>query len=320
MAEATHGTPRISAIITAYNCAEYVTDAIDSVLAQTHPVDEILVVDDGSTDCTRAVVAPYAERGVRYLYQENGGPSAVRNRGIQETSGELVAFLDCDDMWLPDKIAQQVAYLEAHPEVGLVGGHMWLWQLKDNKRWLERFGIKPGANLQHELAVRNVVGNPSIIMVRRAVLEAVGPFDRSQIWAEDWDMWLRISRHAAIGFIDAPMIVYRSHAPSLSNQKMVARLGGYLDQSRAAIREIEPGWRRAVLLARAWSRIEWSRAGHALKLGVPRRVQIWHAARALLAYPFEDTGEKAKMLVRTIIGDATYTRLRALPKAVGMRR
>src|SRR5216684_1094167 len=102
--------PRVSAIIPAYNGEAFVADAIESVLAQTFPVSEIVVVDDGSTDQTAEVVERYASKGVRCIRQKNQGPTAARNRGIVQTTGELLAFLDCDDIWLPEKTALQVEY------------------------------------------------------------------------------------------------------------------------------------------------------------------------------------------------------------------
>src|SRR5690348_7331204 len=97
--------PAVSAIVTTYNYARFVPEAIESILQQTVRPDEIVVVDDGSSDNTAEVVARYAAAGVRYVYQANGGAGAARNRGLRETQGELVAFLDGDDRWLPEKLA-----------------------------------------------------------------------------------------------------------------------------------------------------------------------------------------------------------------------
>lgn len=94
---------RVSAVITAYNSETFVKDAVESVLRQTLPVNEVVVVDDGSSDRTGEIVKQFAERGVRYLYQDNQGPGAARNCGVNETSGELIAFLDADDIWLKHK-------------------------------------------------------------------------------------------------------------------------------------------------------------------------------------------------------------------------
>ena len=116
---------RVSVVITTYNYERFVAAAIESVLRQTVRPDEIVVVDDGSTDATAAVVARYAARGVRYIRQANAGPGAARNRGIRETRGDLIAFLDADDRWLPDKLARQLAHLRRYPAAGLVTGGEW---------------------------------------------------------------------------------------------------------------------------------------------------------------------------------------------------
>src|SRR4028119_1061372 len=113
-------TPRVSVIIPVYNCDRYIQEAIESVLNQTYSDYEIIVVDDGSTDNTRSVLEPYFHR-IHYIYQENQGASAARNRGLQEARGKFVAFLDADDFFLlPSKLAEQVACFEAQPRLGVV--------------------------------------------------------------------------------------------------------------------------------------------------------------------------------------------------------
>src|SRR6476661_6221086 len=117
--------PRVSVVITTYNYERFIAAAIESVLGQTVRPDEIVVVDDGSTDGTAAVVARYAAQGVRYIRQANAGAGAARNRGIRETRGDLLAFLDADDRWRPDKLARQLAHLRRYPAAGLVTGGEW---------------------------------------------------------------------------------------------------------------------------------------------------------------------------------------------------
>ncbi len=112
--------PLISAVIPTYNYGHFVTAAVRNVLAQTYRNLEVIVVDDGSKDNTRERLAPYLDR-IRYVYQENQGPSAARNTGIRSATGEWVALLDSDDLWHPRKLELQVKYLQAHPEVGLLG-------------------------------------------------------------------------------------------------------------------------------------------------------------------------------------------------------
>ena len=111
----------VSVIIPVYNCETYLAEAIDSVLAQTYAPVEIIVVDDGSTDGSAQVAARYAPR-VRCLHQENSGIGAARNRGIEQASGNLLAFLDADDLWSPDKLARQVVALDLDPKLDMIFG------------------------------------------------------------------------------------------------------------------------------------------------------------------------------------------------------
>src|SRR3982074_2664398 len=107
--------PRVSVILPAYNGARFIVAAIESVLAQTRPVDEFVVIDDGSTDDPAKIVDRFRPRGVRLIRQENLGVIGARNRGISETTGELIAFIDQDDAWLPGKTELQIKYLTSHP-------------------------------------------------------------------------------------------------------------------------------------------------------------------------------------------------------------
>src|SRR5437588_6877362 len=109
----------VTAVIPTYNYGRFVTQALESVLAQTYANIEIIVVDDGSKDDTREQLASYADR-IRYIYQENQSVAAARNTGIRAAAGDLVAFLDADDVWHPQKVELQMFYLADHPEVGLV--------------------------------------------------------------------------------------------------------------------------------------------------------------------------------------------------------
>ena len=111
--------PLVSVIIPTYNSSQYIKEAIDSVLAQTYKNFEIIVIDDGSTDNTKEVLAPYLSV-IKYIYKNNGGPASARNRGIKEANGEFVAFLDADDVWKPDRLARGVDILDQRPEVGLI--------------------------------------------------------------------------------------------------------------------------------------------------------------------------------------------------------
>ena len=112
-------TPQISVIIPAYNCDRYVEQAVESVINQTYPADEIIIIDDGSQDNTRQVLQPYSNY-IHYVYQENQGVSVARNHGLKLARGEFIVFLDADDIFLPNKLATQLAVFQAKPQLGLV--------------------------------------------------------------------------------------------------------------------------------------------------------------------------------------------------------
>lgn len=291
---------QISTIITAHNCVAYIGAAIESVLAQSHPVDEIVVVDDGSTDETHAIVATYHSAGVQYMHQDNRGPSAARNRGIVETTGELVSFLDGDDVWLPDKIAQQVDYLSAHPEVVLVSGHVLRCNDRLTSCELLKLGIRNRANMTREIVIHNVVGNPSLVMLRRRVFKHVGVFNELLRWSQDWELWIRIASQEKIGFIEAPLVLYRTHSASLTAQRQWFHIADDLSISRNAINLHQPMWWKPILSLRAWSLAELRRANFAAQHVLPRHVQIQHAVQALISNPFEDTSAKLRILSRAM--------------------
>lgn len=294
---------RVSAIITAYNSEAFIAEAIDSVLKQSRVVDEIVVVDDGSTDGTRRVVAEYAEQGIKFIQQHNRGAGAARNKGIRETSGEFVAFLDADDMWLPDKTLLQVNYLNAHPETALVSGFSRWWNM--TKGTVRISGKVPESMhaLRREILVHNVLGNPSMAMIRRSALAEVGLFDEGIRWGQDWELWIRLTQRYNAAMIPQPLTVYRWHNDNLSHVRRSERLVSYWQVSKRAIQKSEPVWRRPWLLARSWSHFTYRRANYAVRFGQPRWRQIWYAIAAFLAYPFEMTREKLGTVLRSLVGN-----------------
>lgn len=312
------GEPRISAIITAYNCQAYIGDAIESVLSQTRRPDEIVVVDDGSTDGTAAIVRTYAADGVRHVHQENGGPSAARNRGIAETTGELICFLDGDDLWLPEKTSRQAAFLMAHPQVGMVTCDRWTWNVMHDKRRIEHYGVAAGKSLRHEILIRNVVGNPSMVMLRRGALESAGRFNMDMRWAEEWELWIRIAARTEIAVIHEPLITYRAHISGLSHENLWARFDG---QHRIAARAIGVYARpseRPLLLLRSWSLAEHSRAVYSVRYGLPLAERMRHIVAALISNPLEQTSAKARLVVHGLLGEEPYHRAkRRLRAALG---
>jgi len=208
------GNSVVSAIIPTYNRAHIICDAVESVLAQTYPHIETIVVDDGSKDDTLARLEQYGDR-IRVVSQANAGPAAARNRGIAMAQGELVAFLDSDDLWLPQKIQRQVALLEQAGESVpcCLSNIMMKWNSGDRASF-DIALLKPEAeqgvwlNVDEVLATRFVLFNQGIV-IRRKVLEKIGGFDESIRYLEDYELPLRLSLEGPWAFIQTPLVIWR---------------------------------------------------------------------------------------------------------------
>lgn len=199
----------LTVVIPAYNCAAYIGAALASVRTQTAPPDEIVVIDDGSTDATAAAVRA-AGADVRYVRQANAGPSAARNRGTEIASGDLVAFLDADDEWHPRALERFREAVAAVPDLGLVSADMAAIDGAGNttaESWLARNGLRefvarldgqPIPAAVARLAQTNFVSTSLVLLPRRVLLEA-GGFPEDIRYGEDLDLWLRIAaRHPVV--------------------------------------------------------------------------------------------------------------------------
>ncbi len=208
----------ISVVIPTYNYGHFVTGAVESALAQTYPDREILVVDDGSTDDTRDRLSPFEGR-IRYIHQENRGLSAARNTGIRAAQGALIAFLDSDDLWHPEKLAVQARYLADHPEVTLLASdHRDMhtsevgevdWPCVDESRAIEAHAVP-----FEELVIGSRFG-PCGVVARKWCFDEVGLFDETLRSAEDLDMWIRIASRFPVVKLDFPLWVYRQHGANM---------------------------------------------------------------------------------------------------------
>ncbi|MGM0452831.1 MAG: glycosyltransferase family 2 protein [Thermodesulfobacteriota bacterium] len=212
--ETSASTPLVSVILPTYNRAWTVADAIDSVLAQEYDNFELIVVDDGSTDDTVALLAGYGDQ-IRVVSQDNRGVSAARNRGIEAAEGELLAFVDSDDYWLAGKLRTQVDYMAAHPEIAIC---------QTEERWI-RNGRRVNPGFRHKKPAGDIfvpslalcLISPSAVMLRRELLDTVGGFDETLPACEDYDLWLQITSQYPVGLIETPLIVKRGgHADQLS--------------------------------------------------------------------------------------------------------
>lgn len=189
-------SPIVSVIIPSFNNGHFLGRAIQSVLKQTHSEYELIVVDDGSVDDTAGVVSRYAaDARVRYLHQENRGPSAARNSGIRAALGEVIAFLDADDWWLPIKLERQLEIMRRHPDIGVVYSDYRLSGASDSTHEKSHTRKPAGKQLYEELLYRNIIaGSASSVMIRTSCFRTVGYFDERMPGSEDLDMWRRLAR------------------------------------------------------------------------------------------------------------------------------
>jgi glycosyltransferase involved in cell wall biosynthesis len=204
--------PRVSVIIPTYNRAALLPRAIDSVLAQTYQDFDIVIVDDGSTDGTRAVVEAYGDPRIRYLgLSKRRGVSAARNAGIAQAAGEWIAFIDSDDEWLPEKLERQLALADADPSLDIIQ----CWHIRDvNGVRTVALPANPQGKAGFELVLHGWRQCSVIaLIVRRSALDAVGGFDEKIPHGEDWDLQYRLDRAGfRYGVVsDALLIYYLGH-------------------------------------------------------------------------------------------------------------
>jgi GT2 family glycosyltransferase len=200
----------ISVIIPTYNRAAWVVEAVDSVLDQTYRDLELIVVDDGSTDETPARLAAYGRR-LRYDRQEHSGVSAARNRGLALASGEWIAFLDSDDLWLPRKLEVQADYCAGHPETEICQTEE-IWIRNGRRVNPRRRHAKPSGDI-FEPSLELCLVSPSAVLAQKNLLTAVGAFDPRFPACEDYDLWLRIACRKPVFLIAEPLVIKRGGHP-----------------------------------------------------------------------------------------------------------
>ncbi len=212
----------VAVVIPAYRNAATVSNAVASVLGQTLPATEVVVVDDGSPEDIRSAIAGLP---VRYVRRENAGPAAARNTGIEETSAPLVAFLDADDLWHPRKLEVQVAVFRELPDtVACCTDGIITWEAREidwNEAAPHLINRRvPDVLTVAELLRRNVVGTLTVI-ARRAVIEAVGGFDEEPtlIAVEDYDLWLKLAERGPFRCVKEPLACCRRSGQSLSDAR-----------------------------------------------------------------------------------------------------
>ena len=230
--------PRVSVVIPVRNGKDYLQEALDSVLQQSFTDLELLLINDGSTDDDYDRYALQDER-IRVIHLTGTGVSRARNVGMAQSRGELIAFLDADDVWFPGKLEAQVRYFDAHPDVGVVFGKFIRWTD------LPGGGFAPASSLIQDVAqltkteedrsgwlytrlLDGLLVGMNTAVVRRSVYEAIGGFNEAMRLGEDYDFWLKASRVAEMHSLDGPVALYRIHGASamhrLSPQNHLANL------------------------------------------------------------------------------------------------
>ena len=215
----TISSPLVSVILPTYNCARFLPEAIESILLQTYNSYEIIVIDDGSTDNTKEILHPFMQR-IRYIgLEENKGLPTTRNIGIQSARGEYIAFIDADDLWLPEKLETVVTYFDDHPEVSMVySRHLNI----DEHGHISGESAKkslPSGNVFIRLFSEQNFILTSTAVVQKKVFETTGMFDESFYNCQDWDMWLRISFYFKVAGINKLLVKYRHNPHSLSKNR-----------------------------------------------------------------------------------------------------
>lgn len=275
---------RVSVIIPAYNQARFVSEAIESALAQTYSSYEVIVVNDGSTDNTAEILAAFAaDPRVRIVHRSNGGVASARNAGAAMASGTLLAFLDADDIWLPQKLEMQVARFVQNPSLGLV--HCGVTEIDDTGAALrERTdGLEGNVALDLVLFERPVIlGGGSGAMIPSNVFTEIGRFDERMSTSADWDLFFRIASRYRVGFVPETLLRYRIHGANMHGNIRAMRHDMLLGFDKAfATRGPELQRRRRY----AYGRLHLVLAG-SFWVTRERPAALRHAAQALWYHPW----------------------------------
>lgn len=218
--------PLVSVIVPTFNCAQFLPEALDSILVQHYANLEIIVVDDGSRDSSADIAEGYGPP-VRVIRQKNQGPAAARNRAAREAKGTYLAFLDGDDLWLPGKLKAQVEYLLAHPEAGIVYASFKRWRMNEAGGYpsketvitsMQDGGIDENCSgwIYHKLLLDSMI-HIITAMIPRTLFETLGGFDESLRVGEDYDFWLRASRLVQAHKLTRDVALYRVNPASTTH-------------------------------------------------------------------------------------------------------
>ncbi|MGD0870446.1 MAG: glycosyltransferase family A protein [Bryobacteraceae bacterium] len=264
-------------MIPVYNGAALIRRSIESALAQTYPVSELIVVDDGSTDGTADIARSYGSR-VRYLHQPNSGVAAARNHGIREAAAEWIAFLDHDDQWLPEKLQRQVMALQANPGSRLCYSAHWVHKLDGGKyyAYLSPGELWPAARMRNPFP-------PSVVVLRKREALELGGFDERLKGAscEDWDFFVRFLSAYPVTAVPEPLTNYFIE-PGGGSRNYRRMLENTLAITEGSLLAGLSGFRRAIWRRRIKSMLYYRVAISAREIGDPA---LWYALESLCQWP-----------------------------------
>jgi glycosyltransferase involved in cell wall biosynthesis len=327
------GAPRVSFVVTNYNYAHYIERAIDSLLHQRGVALELIVIDDCSTDDSRAILQRYADDPrIRFVFHErNRGSIHSYNEGLALARGDIVGTFDADDLCLgQDVVARQVAMFDAHPEVGLVYTGFAIIDetdrpFRESKPWLEDH-VRQGHDAFRDLLSLNTVPH-SGALVRRACHGVVGMYDPRLPYAGDWDLWLRLAGRFSVGYLAGPLYAYRVHRNNMTSrgkppgeatrERVLAVENAFAalpPNTPAAIRNLHQAARRNALLTGTWNDRSFGRTRRSW-MGL--RDALRRSPDLLVSRAFYSAF--AHLMVLTAIGHPRYERLAAWREGRGRK-
>lgn len=225
-----HTSHQVDVVIPAFNAAKYIKETLFSVAAQGNVLSKIIVVNDGSTDDTQTIILDFAERNpqlsIQIIHQDNAGLSAARNAGIKASTAPYIAFLDADDLWITEKLIKQLSVFRQSKNDGLGLVYCAYGVISEKSERLPSvIVISPSlrGDASKKLLLGNFIsGSGSAVLIKRTVFETVGVFDEKLRAGEDWDMWIRISKHFLVDYCPEELVLIRLHQSNM--QKDVLRM------------------------------------------------------------------------------------------------
>ncbi len=209
----------ISVVIPAYNVSKTIAETLNSLLAQTYEDFEVIIVNDGSTDNTVEIVTNFCDSRIKLISQENTGVSAARNRGVSCANGEYLSFLDADDIWMPDKLKEQVEALEENPEAAVA--YSWTKLIDISGNTIDTMQPNYSGRVYSQLLQENFLHSGSNVLIRRDAFVRVGGFNESMSHSEDYDCFLRLAKIYPFAVVKKPHVWYRIYSGSTTSQALL---------------------------------------------------------------------------------------------------